>query len=547
MRICKKGFTATFFTVLFLLMFLPGMTVFAAPGLDSKVCMDNAMAILKEYDPEGYYIVDSAINRGTNVSVWLRAEHSNAFNLDTLVHESYHDYKFFENYYFGPGKGVVVPENNKYKTENYTKNIPVDMRTFRYDTYVSEGAYVSANVDGIYGLLNELSAYQFGMRNQLCLFPYYEENQKFSDFFNCCISDYQAYEEFRYWMLGLLNYEKENVTPIYNAHMKNAGFIEVYCLTTERFRDNISKFTSLCQTMQDDTTFNPKGYAYWLEYLKEDYGINKLEKACSDPALASIENEIFARYRNSQRNSVREYVSRLYQVALGREAEEAGLEDWSDKLLNGSANAVDVVYGVMCSPEYLGSQKSNEQIITDCYKAMLDRDPDQGGFDDWKQRMESGMSINAIFAGFVGSQEFDSLCNRYGINPGSYTLTEERDKNAGVTMFVNRLYTQALGRGYDIGGLNYWCGQINSNPTRDNILDIATEGFFHSKEFQDKNLDNAEFVKVCYLTYLGRECEKEGFDYWVGLLERGEMSRDQVMKGFAYSLEFSEIMASYGL
>ena len=246
------------------------------------------------------------------------------------------------------------------------------------------------------------------------------------------------------------------------------------------------------------------------------------------------------------RDQLVRFVTRLYEIALGREPEPAGLENWTSQLWSGEKNAVDIVYGVLCSPEYLGKGKSNEEVVTDCYNAMLDRNPDADGFNDWTSRLNDGMSINAIFAGFVGSREFGNLCAFYGINPGTYTLNEGRDKNYGVTKFVSRLYTQALGRSYDVDGLNDWCDRINNDTSRENVLSVATNGFFHSEEFLQKGLSDEDFVRVCYRTYLGREAEPGGFEDWVDRLRNGT-GRDEVMRGFAYSEEFSKIMAEYGL
>ena len=244
---------------------------------------------------------------------------------------------------------------------------------------------------------------------------------------------------------------------------------------------------------------------------------------------------------------VRDFVKRIYLVALGREAEEDGLQDWVHRLSDEGYNAVDIVRGIMASDEYLSKGKSNEEIVTDCYQAMLGRDPDTSGFNDWTGRLDCGMTVNAIYAGFVGSQEFGNLCNSYGIRPGTYEVSEARDMNQGITLFVNRLYTKALDRNYDVDGLNDWCGRLVGDSSRENVLAVATDGFFHSQEFLNKNLSNEDFVTVCYRTYLGREPEPAGFNDWVGQLDRGEKTRDQVMAGFAYSAEFGDIMAEYGL
>ena len=156
------------------------------------------------------------------------------------------------------------------------------------------------------------------------------------------------------------------------------------------------------------------------------------------------------------------------------------------------------------------------------------------------------MSRKAVISGFTGSQEFAELCAYYGIYKGSYQSDEPRDKNDGVTGFVSRLYTKMLGRTYDPDGLNTWCGKILANPTKANVLTVALDGFMHSSEFMNKNLNDMEFVKVLYRTFLGREFDAAGLADWVSRLNSG-MTRDQVASGFAYSQEFAQIMASYGL
>ena len=235
------------------------------------------------------------------------------------------------------------------------------------------------------------------------------------------------------------------------------------------------------------------------------------------------------------------------EVGLGRQPEEQGLNDWTGRLLSGEADAVDVVQGILCSLEYAGQGKSNGEIVTDCYSAMLNRAPDEAGYRDWTSKLDAGMTVNAIFAGFVESPEFDSLCQEYGINPGSYVLTENRDMYAGSTMFISRLYTETLARAYDVDGLNDWTGRINADPSRENILNISTDGFLHSQEFIGRGLNDSEYVEVMYRTYLNREGEAEGLKDWIGKLEQGDLSRDEVAAGFAYSQEFDDLMKGYGL
>ena len=116
--------------------------------------------------------------------------------------------------------------------------------------------------------------------------------------------------------------------------------------------------------------------------------------------------------------------------------------------------------------------------------------------------------------------------------------------SGGLEGFVTRLYAKVLNRNPDAGGLKYWMNAISSG--KQSVLNVATNGFFHSKEFLNKKLNNGEFVKVCYRTFLDREAEKGGYDYWVGKLNSGS-SRDYVLSGFAYSAEFANIMKTFGV
>ena len=121
----------------------------------------------------------------------------------------------------------------------------------------------------------------------------------------------------------------------------------------------------------------------------------------------------------------------------------------------------------------------------------------------------------------------------------------QRHQNAGAAAYVSRLYTKMLGRAFDPDGLNAWCAAILEAPTTKTLLKVALNGFMHSQEFLNKNLNDMDFVKVLYPTFLGRESDPDGLQAWVQALQTGS-TRDEVAAGFAYSIEFTNIMAQYG-
>ena len=109
--------------------------------------------------------------------------------------------------------------------------------------------------------------------------------------------------------------------------------------------------------------------------------------------------------------------------------------------------------------------------------------------------------------------------------------------------YVARIYTKALGRAAEPAGLKYWVSEINAK--RKTPVEVA-ELFFFAPEFTNKKLNNTAYVKVLYRTFMGREADQGGLNYWIGRLNKGE-SRKSVLEAFAGCPEFKQIVKSFGL
>lgn len=236
------------------------------------------------------------------------------------------------------------------------------------------------------------------------------------------------------------------------------------------------------------------------------------------------------------------FVKRMYQVILNRTPDQTGLQNWVDRLNNHTLTASDIIYGFFCSDEYKGKNKSKDEIIADCYKAMLDRSPDASGKASWMARLDIGMTSMAICKGFVGSNEFKGLCEEYGIETGSIPINNARDENYERTYFVYRLYANCLGRTPDITGLENWCRNLKNGTTGTQIA----KGFIFSKEYSGRNTSNKNFVTMLYGTILGRAADSNGLSTWTGNLNAGK-SRESVLNGFLFSNEFKGQCAKAGI
>lgn len=250
---------------------------------------------------------------------------------------------------------------------------------------------------------------------------------------------------------------------------------------------------------------------------------------------------------NGVTDQVTAFVNRMYKVVFGRNPDQAGLNYWVSHLKNGTRTGADVIAEFYLGDEMRSKGLTNPQFVDSAYIGIMDRNPEPNGREYWVKGLDAGATYDSVASGFIASSEFAGLCSSYGINKGDRTPPEARDRNIGITEYVSRLYTKALGRNFDRNGLNYWCQIILDNTSRDNVIDVAFNGFFHSEEFLGRNLSNDEYIRVCYRTFLDREAEGEGFNYWKQLLDSGAKSRDDLVREFAYSQEFSGIMASYGL
>lgn len=243
-------------------------------------------------------------------------------------------------------------------------------------------------------------------------------------------------------------------------------------------------------------------------------------------------------------NTTEGFVERLYRYCLGRGSDPVGMSTWVNVLNKRTQNGGEVAYGFLFSEEFLNKNLSDEQYVEILYRTFLNRKADAQGKATWIKALSDGMSRLYVMNGFSDSVEFREICKNCGFSAGKVATKENRDKNQGYTAYVSRLYTMALGRGYDAKGLNDWTGLLNDGTW--SAYRVATEGFFHSAEFQNKNLSNEEFVKVLYRTFLGREYDETGLRDWLNVLKSGK-SRDEVIAGFANSKEFRAIMAGYGL
>lgn len=240
---------------------------------------------------------------------------------------------------------------------------------------------------------------------------------------------------------------------------------------------------------------------------------------------------------------INSFVERMYTVALGRGSDADGLAYWCKELADNKQNAADIAYGFFFSTEYKQKNRSDEQYIDDLYETILGREADPEGKASWVKALKDGKSRESVLAGFVNSAEFSGMCDEYNIPRGTMEEDGSSICNSGVRSFVLRNYTKALGRQGETTGVEDWCNVINKKKLTPAAV---AESFFQSQEFKNRKLSDEEYVEVLYETFLGRSSDPEGKAFWLSCLKDGK-TRDDIIKGFSGSKEFSQIVAGFGL
>ncbi len=241
------------------------------------------------------------------------------------------------------------------------------------------------------------------------------------------------------------------------------------------------------------------------------------------------------KYDVKEDNYIKPFINLLYKKILGREADKSGLNFWIIKIQKGMT-ATKVAKNFFESKEFQNLSLNNEEFIKKAYETLLNRKADPKGLQYWEEQMNEGVTKEQIFYGFAFSKEFENLAkNTYHITPFDQT-----DK---LEAFVGRFYNLVLDRSVDPKGKSFWIEALKSGAKKPSDMVL---GFFNSKEFKDRNLDDEEFVKIVYKAILGRDPDKKGLNFWVSRLKSGKKRLD-IVKGFLYQEEFKKISSEYGL
>jgi hypothetical protein len=153
--------------------------------------------------------------------------------------------------------------------------------------------------------------------------------------------------------------------------------------------------------------------------------------------------------------------------------------------------------------------------------------------------LENDTTYTATITDEVEDEQGNKLAADYS---WSFT-TEAAGDSDQVAGFVTRFYRLCLGRDPDGPGLSGWVKTLMDGDMTGS--DVAN-GFVWSKEFLEKQTSDEDFLKVLYEAFFNRQPDPGGWQTWLDELKAGT-TRQYVLDGFIYAVEFAELCEAYGI
>ena len=193
------------------------------------------------------------------------------------------------------------------------------------------------------------------------------------------------------------------------------------------------------------------------------------------------EQDVDARI-NKKYEDIKSLVKQFYLAFHNREADEDGLNYWSDEIYNLRQTVSQVLLNFINSNEYDLKNKSNNDYVIDLYEGLFNRYPDDSGLNYWVNELNLGENRVNILANIFNSSEFQGRLNDIGIqNKGNISFVNDNSK---VRFLVSQFYQGIFNRTPDEDGLNYWTNEIVQNKcTVAQVLEI----FINSDEISPRS------------------------------------------------------------
>ena len=235
-------------------------------------------------------------------------------------------------------------------------------------------------------------------------------------------------------------------------------------------------------------------------------------------------------------DSVEFFVRQQYVDILGREPEQEGLEYWSGQLracgadpscINARRTAVSAEFFIAREFQLTGS------FVCDVYAGALGRQPAFNEYSSDRQQVVGGANLDAAKTAFA--QSF--------VQRGEFTTKYQAHTTAAS--FVDALIQNVQSSGVDLGAERdsliaaYNSGSSTEASRAAVVRTIADNATFKQSQY------NSAFVLTEYFSYLRRDAEQNGYNFWVNVLNNADPGNYRGMVcSFTTSAEYQKRFSS---
>ena len=246
--------------------------------------------------------------------------------------------------------------------------------------------------------------------------------------------------------------------------------------------------------------------------------------------LASVETISFLDGTlNFDPDSAAAQVFRLYDAAFGRTPDFYGEASWTDQLEHGlSLQRLAVLFTSGAEFQTVYGNTTDSQFVSKVYETVLHREADPGGLQTWTNYLDSGTITRAQMIALFSEGDEHRALTADGFGHGVWTPDPIYDD-------VQFVYQAAFGRAADEGGLTHWATEIEAG--RLDFHDLAVTATQSQEFLDaTKGFNHGQLVDYLYETALGRAADPGGRAAFVAELDAGH-SISELVQAFAQGAE----------
>jgi hypothetical protein len=233
-------------------------------------------------------------------------------------------------------------------------------------------------------------------------------------------------------------------------------------------------------------------------------------------------------------------VTHFYRSILRRAPDQPGKDFWTNEALRmaGLGANVNETWFAMAnafytSAEYANFARDDAGFVTDLYTTFFNRPPDGPGLGFWTGQLAGGMPREVLLAAFVFSSEFTTFTQNIF---GNTAVRPEID-------MVIDFYRGILGRLPDSGGFAFWLSQFRAAQCTGagavfTQVEAVSSGFTTSGEYAGRNRTSGQFVGDLYNAFLRRGGDLGGVQFWIGQVDTAALTREAERSAFIGTAEF---------